>query len=455
MGNVLENVFRIKERGSSISKEFLAGLTTFMTMSYIIFVQPAVLESAGINFDAGLLATVLASAIACVVMGLLANYPIALAPGMGENFFFSYTLVPMLVGILHDKTLAWQTALALVFMSGALFAILSVVKLREAVIDAMPESLKNAIAVGIGIFIALIGLVDSGIITFNTPSHLPTLGDFSNPSVLLAIFGVLLISVLLALRVYGAILWGMLVTALVGVIFGVIQPPAGIIGFPKLEHHAILALNFSKVLNLQLVIPVLILLYMDLFDTVGTLIGVGNAAGLLKDGKLENADKALLSDAIGTMVGALVGTSTVTSYIESASGVEVGGRTGLTAIFVALFFLISLIFYPIIKMIASPVVFKDAQFYPVTAPALILVGSLMLRPVRNINWDDITEAIPAFITILSIPLTYNIAHGIALGFISYVLVKVFSGRWKDISWLTLSLAVIFIIRYVYYAIAGK
>lgn len=444
MKNFLERLFQLNQRNTNVKIEFIAGITTFMTMSYIIFVQPVVLSHAGIDFGAGLVATCVGSAIGSVIMALLANYPIALAPGMGENFFFSYTVV-------KGMGLSWQSALAIVFISGVLFSILSLVKLREAVIDAMPMCLKNSIATGIGLFITLIGFIQGGIIKINSGTHLPQLGEIHRIEVIISIIGLIFISVLLSHGVKGSILIGIIFSTILAIVLGVVKFDGKIFSLPEVKEPAFLRLDFSNFFDISFIIAVLVFLYMVLFDTVGTLIGVGHAAGLVgKDGKLPRAERALLSDALGTTFGALLGTSTVTAYIESASGVAVGGRTGLTSIFVAIFFLISLFFYPIIKLIGGGVEIAPGYvLYPITAPALIIVGSMMVRPVVNIHWDDYTEAIPAFITMLGIPLTFSIADGIALGFTSYTLVKLLSGRVKDVNFFIIILTLIFLARYIF------
>ena len=447
MKHLLEKVFQLSQRNTNIKIEFIAGVTTFMTMSYIIFVQPVVLSHAGIVFGAGLIATCVGSAIGSVIMALLANYPIALAPGMGENFFFAYTVV-------GSMGLSWQSALAIVFLSGVLFSILSLVKLREAVIDAMPGCLKNSIATGIGLFITLIGFIQAGIIKINSGTHLPQLGEIHRAEVLISIAGLIFTSVLLARGVRGSILIGIIFSAVLSIILGIVKFEGKLIAFPEVKESAIFKLDFSNFFDITFLVAVLVFLYMVLFDTVGTLIGVGQAAGLVgKDGKLPRAERALLSDALGTTFGALLGTSTVTAYIESASGVAVGGRTGLTSIFVALFFLISLFFYPIVKLIGGGIEIEPGYvLHPITAPALIIVGSMMVRPVININWDDITDSIPAFITMLGIPLTFSIADGIALGFVSYTVVKLFSGRFKEINWMIIILTLVFLARYIFLAL---
>ncbi len=444
MRNFLERIFQLSQRSTTVKIEFIAGVTTFMTMSYIIFVQPVVLSHAGIDFGAGLIATCVGSAVGSIIMALLANYPIALAPGMGENFFFSYTVV-------KGMGLSWQSALAIVFLSGVLFSILSLVKLREAVIDAMPMCLKNSIATGIGLFITLIGFIQAGIIKINSGTHLPQLGEIHRVEVIISIVGLIFTSVLLSRGVKGSILIGIIFSTILAIILGVVKFEGKIFSLPEVKEPAFLRLDFSNFLDISFIVAVLVFLYMVLFDTVGTLIGVGQAAGLVgKDGKLPRAERALLSDALGTTFGALLGTSTVTAYIESASGVAVGGRTGLTSIFVAIFFLISLLFYPIVKLIGGGVeVAPGYVLYPITAPALIIVGSMMVRPVVNIQWDDYTEAIPAFITMLGIPLTFSIADGIALGFTSYTLVKLLSGRTRDVNLFIIILTFIFLARYIF------
>jgi AGZA family xanthine/uracil permease-like MFS transporter len=444
MKNFLEKLFQLDQRNTTVKIEFIAGVTTFMTMSYIIFVQPVVLSHAGIDFGAGLIATCIGSAIGSVIMALLANYPIALAPGMGENFFFSYTVV-------KGMGLSWQSALAIVFISGVLFSILSLVKLREAVIDAMPMCLKNSIATGIGLFITLIGFIQAGIIKINSGTNLPQLGEIYRVEVIISIVGLIFTSVLLSRGIKGSILIGIIFSAILAIILGVVKFDGKIFSLPEVKEPAFLKLDFSNFFDISFIVAVLVFLYMVLFDTVGTLIGVGHSAGLVgKDGKLPRAERALLSDALGTTFGALLGTSTVTAYIESASGVAVGGRTGLTSIFVAFFFLISLFFYPIIKLIGGGVeIVPGYVLYPITAPALIIVGSMMVRPVVNIHWDDYTEAIPAFITMLGIPLTFSIADGIALGFTSYTLVKLLSGRTKDVNLFIIILTLIFLARYIF------
>lgn len=439
---MFEKIFRLKENQTTVWTEIVAGITTFMTMAYIIFVQPQVMGSAGMDVGSVMMATCIASAIACIVMGLLANYPIGLAPGMGENFFFAYTVV-LGMGV------SWEKALGMVFISGVVFMLLSVFKVREMVISAVPASLKHGIAVGIGLFIALIGLSDAGIVVKN-PGGLVMRGDFAEPAVILAIFGIIIIGILQVRKVKGAILIGMIATTMVGILSGILQFK-GIVSRPPSIEPTLFKFDLSGMLNWNHIVLILTFLYMVLFDTVGTLIGVSSQAGLLKaDGTLPRASRALFSDAVGTTIGAACGVSTVTSYVESVAGVKCGGRTGLTAVVVALFFVAAIFFYPLVDMISGGVtVATGGILHPVTAPALIVVGSMMMWGVTQIEWGDISESLPAFLTIILIPFTFSIAEGVACGFIVYPIVKLFGGRGREVSWLVYILAIIFILRYVF------
>jgi AGZA family xanthine/uracil permease-like MFS transporter len=393
------------------------------------------------DFGAVMVATCLSSAIAILVMGLYAKYPIALAPGMGQNFFFAYTVV-LTMGI------AWQTTLGVVFIAGSVFILLSFFGIREKIINAIPDSLKFAIAVGIGLMITLVGLEWAGLVV-DDPVLLVSLGDFSKPTTQLSLLALVLTSVLLIKEIRGAMLIGMLVTTLIGVIIGQI-PFTGILSSPPSLEPTLFKLDILGALQFDLIVIVFTFLILDLFDTIGTLIGVATEAGLLRDGKLPRAKKALFSDAIGTVVGALCGTSTVTSYVESAAGVASGARTGLANIFTAMLFIVALFFYPLIQMIGGGVdVGEGVRHYPVIAPVLILVGTYMIKSVRLIPWDDLSESIPAFITIIIIPFSFRITEGIAFGFISYVLLKLFSGKGKEVPLLMWIFAVIFILRYIF------
>ncbi|MFQ5846108.1 MAG: NCS2 family permease [Candidatus Methylomirabilales bacterium] len=437
---MLEHWFKLAELGTDVRTEVLAGATTFMTMAYIIVVQPTVLQAAGMDFGAVLVATCLSSALATILMAFFANYPIALAPAMGHNFFFAYTVV-------LGMKVPWQVALGAVFISGSIFVFLSCFGLREAVIHAVPDSLKQAIAVGIGLLIALVGLEWSGIVV-DAPGTLVGLGNLKNPPVLLALFGIGTISVLLVLGVKGAILWGMGASTLVGLAAGLIRYQ-GLVSLPPSLAPTFLQLDIAGAFQLGLVTVIFVFFLLDLFDTVGTLIGVSQQAGFLKDGTLPRAKGALLADAMGTVGGGLLGTSTVTSYIESAAGVAAGGRSGLANIVTAALFLASLFFFPLVRMVGgghqTP---AGTVLYPVTAPALILVGSMMVKNVREIPWSDYSEAIPAFLTMIMMPLTFSITEGIAFGFIAFVFLKIVSRQWHRIPWPLYLFAALFLVRYV-------
>ncbi len=438
---MLDRWFKLAELRTDVRTEILAGATTFVTMAYIIVVQPTVLQAAGMDFGAVLVATCLSSALATIVMAFLANYPIALAPAMGHNFFFAYTVV-------LGMKVPWQIALGAVFISGSIFILLSFVGLREAVIHAVPDSLKQAIAVGIGLLIALVGLEWSGIVV-DAPGTLVGLGNLKSPPVLLALFGVGTISILLVLGVRGAILWGMGASTLVALASGLVEYQ-GLVSLPPSVAPTFLKLDIAGAFDLGLVTVIFVFLLLDLFDTVGTLIGVSQQAGLIKDGTLPRARQALLADAMGTVGGGLLGTSTVTSYIESAAGVSAGGRSGLANLVTASLFLVSLFFFPLIRMVGGGYQASGgAVLYPITAPALILVGSIMVRNVREIPWDDYTEAIPAFLTMIMMPLAFSITEGIAFGFIAFVFLKTVTRQWQEIPWPLYLFAGLFLVRYMF------
>jgi AGZA family xanthine/uracil permease-like MFS transporter len=435
---MLERWFKLAELRTDVRTEALAGVTTFMTMAYIIVVQPTVLQAGGMDFGAVVVATCLSSALATILMAFLANYPIAMAPAMGHNFFFAYTVI-------LGMKVPWQIALGTVFIAGGLFIILSLFGLREAIIHAVPESLQHAIAVGIGLLIAMVGMQWSGIVV-DAPGTLVGLGDLRSPPVLLAIFGVGAVSVLMVLKVKGAILWGMGASALVGLVSGLLQYQ-GLVSKPPSLAPVFLRLDIAGALDPGLATVVFVFLILALFDTAGTLIGVSQQAGFLKDGKLPRARQALLADAMGTTGGALLGTSTVTCYIESAAGVAAGGRSGLANLVTAALFLASLFFFPLVQMVGGGVQAGGAPLYPVTAPALIVVGSLMVKNVRAIPWDDPSEAIPAFLTMIMMPLSFSISDGIAFGFISFVFLKVATRQWHQIPWPLYLFAALFLLRY--------
>ena len=433
--------FKFEEAGTNLRIEIIAGITTFMTMAYIIFVQPAVLSVAGMDFGSVMVATCVASAIACFMMGFLANYPIALAPAMGHNFFFVYTIC-LTMGI------SWQKALGANFISGALFVILSIFAFRERLINAVPNSIKDGIAVGIGLLIAFIGFEWSGIVVAN-PGTFVGLGDLTSRPVLVSLFGILAISIFISRGIKGGILWGIILTGIIGFFSGVVDFQ-GVVSMPPSLKPTLFKLDIFGAFDIGLITVIFVLFFLDLFDTVGTLIGVGQQAGFMKQGRLPRANKAFLADAIGTVEGTLLGTSTITSYIESAAGVAAGGKTGFVAIITGIFFLLSLFFYPLVKMIGGgyhPAA-GNITLYPITSPALIIVGSMMMANVTRINWKDYTESIPAFLTIMIMPVTFSITEGISFGFISFVFLKLITGRRREISKLMLIFAVLFIIRYI-------
>ena len=439
---MLEKLFHLQESGTTVKREIVAGCTTFMTLSYIIFVQPAVLSAAGMDSGAVMAATCITSALAMVLMALLANYPIALAPGMGHNFYFTFT-VCLTLGV------SWQNALGAVFIAGVLFILLFFVGLREKVMTILPVSLRNAIPAGIGLLIALVGLEWTGLIV-DHPATYVTLGDLKSPPALLSLFGVVIIAILFALKVRGAILIGILASTIVGLITGMVKFQ-GVVSAPPSIAPTFLQLQIPNILvDPKMISVIFIFIFLDLFDTVGTLVGVGEQGGFMVNGKLPRARQALLSDAVATSAGALLGTSTVTSYIESASGISAGGRTGLTSIVTAILMLLALFFNPLIKMVGAGYPISENTFlYPIVAPALIIIGSLMLKNVVSIDWDDMTEAIPAFLTLLLMPLTISITEGIAFGFISYALLKLVTRQGKQVHWLIYLFAVLFVARYIW------
>jgi AGZA family xanthine/uracil permease-like MFS transporter len=435
----LNRYFKLEERNTSFRTEMVGGTTTFMTMSYIIFVQPAILSAAGMDKGAVMFATCISSALATLLMGILAKYPIALAPAMGHNVFFA-------VIVCGTMGYSWQVALGAVFISGTIFIFLSVMGVWDNLVASVPDSLKHAIAVGIGLFIALIGLEYGGLVV-DAPGVLLGLGDLTSKPVVLVLFGMVLISILMALRVHGAILIGILATALLGIPLGIVKYQ-GIVAAPPSVTPTLFKLDILGALNTGLITVVFIFFFLDLFDTMGTLIGVSGPAGFLKEGRLPRANQAMLSDAIGTVGGAFLGTSTVTSYIESATGISQGARTGLANIFTSFLFLVALFFSPLAEMIGGEYTHNGMTLRPVVAAPLIVVGYLMMKCVTRINWEDLTEAIPAFLTIIIMPLTLSITEGIAFGFISYSLLKLAAGRGKKVHWLIYLFSFLFVIRYL-------
>lgn len=434
---MLERIFHVREAGSTPVREALGGLTTFLTMAYILAVNPLFLKAAGIPEQGAILATALSAALATLLMAFVANYPIALAPGMGMNAFFAY-------GICVGSGVPWQTALGMVFWAGIVFVVLTVTGARRVLVRAVPEGLKLAGAVGIGLFIAFIGLQHGGLVR-GDENTLVTLGDLSSPAARLTLFGLAVALVLLALGVRTAIFWGLVVTIAAGLLTGETQAPASLVSLPGFALPGF-QIDLLGALQLQYLPLILVLLFFALFDTLGTLMGIAHQAGFMKNGELPRIERALTADAAGMVGGALLGTSPVTSYIESGSGVGVGARTGLANVVTGVLLLLSLFFTPLVAMISRP---DAAGFTPLTAPALVLVGILMVRAVAEIDWVDPTEAAPAFFTALLMPLTFNISHGLAAGIVVYALVKLAARRGREVHWLMYVLAVLFVLRYAF------
>ncbi|MGA8224813.1 MAG: NCS2 family permease [Candidatus Acidiferrales bacterium] len=430
--DLLERYFKLAENQTTVRREMLGGLTTFMTMAYIVVVNPQILAQAGMPAEGVVFATCVSAAAATLVMGLYANYPIALAPGMSLNAYFTYSVC---IGM-H---IPWRTALGVVFISGVLFVLLTVTRVREQIVNGIPDSLKHSTAAGIGMFIAFVGLRNAKLVVAN-PATFVGLGNFSDHEVQIACFGLLLTLVLIARKINGAILLGILATTAAGIAAGLAHAPAAIISMPH-PMGTLLQLDLRGAVHLGLLEIIFAFLFVDLFDNVGTLVGVCEQGGFVKDGKIPRVGRALLADAVGTVFGALSGTSTVTSYIESAAGVAAGARTGMANLVVAALFLVAIFFSPVAAAIPGFA----------TAPALILVGALMTQSIASIRWSDFTEAFPAFVTLLATPLTFSIATGLSLGLISYTVAKVGSGRHREVSLLLWILTALFILRYVYLA----
>ena len=429
----IERYFKVREKGSTVRTELLAGLTTFIAMAYILFVNPNILADAGIPKDAAIASTIWIAALASMAMGVFANYPVALAPGMGLNAFFAYYVC----GVLG---LHWTVALGAVFFSGVLFLILTVGGIRQAIINAVPRDLKLAISVGIGLFIAFIGLKGTGLIVENSATYV-SLGHVTAPTTLLSLFGLLFTAALMARNVHGSILIGIFVTTVLAMVLGMTPAPQGLgdIVSTSLPHMGgtFGQLDLAGAWNYGLVSIIFTFTVVELFDNMGTLIGLTTKAKMVKpDGHIENIDKALTTDAVGTMVSAVFGTSTVTSYIESAAGIAAGGRTGLTALAAGVLFLAALLFTPLIGLVPAFA----------TAPALILVGALLMSEVGKIDFSDFTNALPAFLTIIMMPLTSSIANGFAFGFISYTVMKLFAGQYKKVSWIMYLVSIAFLIN---------
>jgi adenine/guanine/hypoxanthine permease len=429
---LLERLFKLNENQTTVRQEFFGGLTTFMTLAYIVVVNPQILSVAGMPAEGVLFATCISAAVGTLVMGLAANYPIALAPGLSLNAYFVYSVC---IGL----KIPWQTALGVVFISGTLFVILTVTRVREQIVNGIPDSLKHSTAAGIGMFIAFIGLRNAKIVVANSATFVG-LGSFSDPAVQTAALGVVLTLILMARRIHTAILLGIVGTWLLGILRKLSHLPSAVVSLPH-PSTTFLKLDLRGAVHLGLFEIAFVFLFVDLFDNVGTLVGVCEQAGFVKDGKIPRVGRALLADGIATMFGALTGTSTVTSYIESAAGVAAGARTGLSSVFVSIFFVGAIFFSPLAAAIP--------EF--ATAPALILVGSLMAQSISRVKWGDFSEALPSFITMVGMPLSFSIATGLSFGVISYTIVKVASGKFKEVSTLVWVLTILFILRYVYLA----
>jgi len=478
---MLERFFRLRQHGTTVRTEVLAGVTTFLTMAYIIFLQPAILSGkafdpaidTGLDFDAIMAATCLSAALASAIMGLYARYPIGQAPGMGENVFFVLSVLPAAGAMIAagtqdgsidpEKTSRWQIALGVVFISGLLFMLLTVIGVRALVYRAISPSMRHAIAIGIGLFIALIGLQTAELVVVG-PKSLAINPHFDSPDLVVFFFGLFLTAALYARRVRGAIIWGILGATLFAValkyglaaapeairqsklvadssLMRVFSPSWKMVSAPPSVMPTLLKMDIAGALTWTMAPFILIFLFMAVFDTLGTLIGVAEQAGLTKDGELPRFRQAMMSDAIGTATGAAMGTSTVTSFIESAAGVEQGGRTGLTACVVAVLFLVALFFSPLVAMVGD--------YRPITAPALIIVGAMMLRNATQIDWANYAEALPSFLIIVGIPFTYSIADGLALGLIAYPIVKLAAGQGRDVTVLKVLLALVMVAYFVF------
>ena len=428
--SLLNNYFKLQESGTNVRTEVVAGVTTFLTMAYIIFVNPSILGDAGVPKDAVFVATCLAAALGSLMMGLYANYPIGMAPGMGLNAYFAYAVV-LGMGV------PWQTALGAVFISGCLFILVSVFGLRAMIVNGIPHSLRTAITVGLGLFLGLIALKSAGIVVAN-PATMVTAGDLRSAPALMAIGGFLLIVTLDRLRVRGAILIGMMVVTVASFFFGG-NTFKGLVSAPPSLAPTLMQLDIGGAIGVGILNVVLVFFLVELFDATGTLMGVASRAGLLVDGKMERLNRALLADSAAIVAGSALGTSSTTAYIESAAGVQAGGRTGLTAVVIALLFLACLFISPLAGVVPAYA----------TAPALLFVACLMLRDLGNIDWEETTESIPAAICAVAIPFTYSIAHGIAFGFITYAMLKLLTGKAREVKVIVWIIAAAFTFKYAY------
>jgi AGZA family xanthine/uracil permease-like MFS transporter len=429
-GAMLSSYFKLDELGTNVRTEIIAGLTTFLTLAYIIFVNPAILSAAGLDRDAVFIATCIAAAAGTLIMGLYANYPIALAPGMGLNAYFAFVVV-------GSMGYSWQVALGAVFFSGVLFLILSLLPVREWIINSIPRSQKMAISAGIGLFLGIIALKGAGIVVGN-PATLVTVGDLTHLTTILAAVGFVVIVALDRFKIPGAIIIGILLVAIIAMLAGTAAPPSSLVAAPPSLAPTFFQLDFAGALEVGFITIVFTFLLVDLFDTAGTLVGVAHQGGLLdEDGRLPRLKKALIADSTATIIGACLGTSTTTSYIESAAGIKAGGRSGLTAVVVAVLFILALFFAPVAGAIPGYA----------TAPAILFVACIMARSLTEIDWDDVTEYAPAVITAIAMPFTFSIATGIGIGFIAYVAIKILSGKFSDSSPAMVAIAAAFVVKF--------
>lgn len=433
----MKKYFQFEELGTNYRREIIGGVTTFLAMAYILAVNPNILAAAGIDKGAVFVATALAAIVGSLIMGILAKYPIALAPGMGLNAFFAFTVVA-------TYGIPWQTGLTGVFFSGIIFILLSLTGIRETIINAIPVQLKYAVSAGIGLFITFVGLKGAGIVVADEGT-IVTLGDFTKGDTLLAVVGIVIAVILMVKKVPGAIFITIIVSTIIGMIAGVIEVPKSVVSsIPSIAPTFGVALDpilhdFSSLLNIQFLVVVLTFLFVDFFDTAGTLMAVADKAGLVKNNKLPRAGRALMADALGTTVGSVLGTSTTTAYVESTAGVAAGARSGFAAVVTAALFAVSLFFFPVLDVITSAV----------TAPALVIVGILMVSSLKNIEWDQFEIAVPAFLTMLMMPLGYSIASGIAVGFIFYPLTMLLAGRRKEVHWIMYILFFVFLSYFIW------
>ncbi|EPY2274685.1 NCS2 family permease [Clostridium sp. FAM 1755] len=428
----MENYFKLKENGTTFKTEILAGITTFMTMAYILVVNPGILSQGGMDFGAVFTATALSAAIATMLTGLYAKLPFAQAPGMGLNAFFAFTIV-------KQMGYSWEFALTAVFLEGIIFILLTAFNVREAIVNSIPNNIKKSISVGIGLLIAFIGLDNAHVVIHpKDGGTIVALGNITSGEALLAIIGILITGILLAKNIRGALLIGIVITTLIGIPMGITKVPTSFLSMPPSLSPIFLKFEWHNIFTPNMFIALFTLLFMDMFDTVGTLVGVATKAKMLdENGNVPRVKEALFCDAIGTTLGACLGTSTVSTFVESASGVAEGGRTGLTAVSTATMFLIALFISPLFIMIPAPA----------TAPSLILVGLFMMSPIKKIELEDFTEAIPAFLTIIMMPLSYSISDGIVFGVVSYIVIKTLTGKVKDVSLTTFIVGALFVLKF--------